>query len=322
LTASRPEYDATIYRLGVAEAWLRMNATRVRELTDARARRLDVIRVSNPEAAGMNLDLVGIYTALGRSSDAEHAAENVPDALRAQAVAQVRFAEAGAYAAPGKPGARDALLHHLATVYPSLKIPAAPLWVASLVLVGKVDAVRAAVESARRDGYVQYDGGQFRWHLFAAEARLALAEGRIEEATRLFQRAAENGGSATSQDSGTSVPLANAWIARGDRRRAIAVLVDATRERWGESAVGLSVTWPSSSTKLERIIWSRTETDAGIGVRVSGWMRAANRLAELYREDGQRDQADSLDRDLAKLLAAADPDFPLLTALKARQLGR
>jgi hypothetical protein len=100
------------------------------------------------------------------------------------------------------------------------------------------------------------------------------------------------------------------------------VLVDATRERWGESAVGLSVTWPSSSTKLERIIWSRTETDAGIGVRVSGWMRAANRLAELYREDGQRDQADSLDRDLAKLLAAADPDFPLLTALKARQLGR
>jgi hypothetical protein len=138
--------------------------------------------------------------------------------------------------------------------------------------------------------------------LDAAEAGLALTEGRIEEATRLFQAAAENGGPTAAQTGDGPVLFANAWVKRGDRGRAIAVLEDATRDRWTSSAAGV--------------------TFAGIGLRVSAWMAAANRLSELYREEGRHGDADVLDRDLAKLLAEADPDFPLLVRLKARQQAR
>jgi hypothetical protein len=52
---------------------------------------------------------------------------------------------------------------------------------------------------------------------------------------------------------------------------------------------------------------------------VSAWMAAANRLSELYREEGRNREAAVLDKDLATLLTEAEPDFPLLLRLKARQ---
>jgi len=294
-----PEYEMTVFRVRIGDAWLPMDVKRVRQLADARARRVAVLASSTPAAAGMNQDLVGIYNALGRTGDAARAAHNVPERLRDQTVTQVLLTETGPQIGQGKPGAKDALLRHLTEAYPDLEaIPATPLFVASLIQVGRVDALRSTVERAKRDGFVLY-GGRIRWMVDAAEARLALTEGNIEEASRLFQIAAENGGPAAAQTGDAPVLFANAWVKRGDRRRAIAVLEDATRDRWTSSAAGAIF--------------------GAVGLRVNGWMSSANRLSELYREEGRRSEADALDRDLAKLMAEAEPDFPLLLRLRARQ---
>lgn len=295
-----PEYEMTIFRVRIGDAWLPMDVKRVRQLTDARARRIAVLAASNPTTAGMNQDLVGIYNALGRTSDAARAAQNVPERGRFQNVTQVLLTETGALIGEGKPGAKDALLRHLMTEYPNLEaIPATPLWVASLIQLGKLDVLHAIVDRAKRDGFVLFNGGRIRWMLDAAEARLAVTEGNIEEATRRFQLAADNGGPAAAQTGDAPVLIANAWVKRGDRRRAIAVLEDATRDRWTSSAAGAIF--------------------GAVGLRVNGWMSAANRLSELYREEGRRREADALDRDLRKLLAEAESDFPLLLRLRARQ---
>jgi hypothetical protein len=250
----------------------------------------------------MNQDLVGIYNALGRTTEARRAAENVPERLRAQVIAQVLYTETGPLVGQGKPGANEALLRQVTTTYPNVEaIPLAPLWVGSLIQIGRLDELRGGIERARHDGFVLFNGVRFRWMLYAAEARLALTEGNVEEAIRQFQLAAENGGPAASQTGDAPVLIANAWVRRGDRRRAIAVLEDATHERWTSSAGGAVF--------------------AAIGVRVGSWMAAANRLSELYREEGRLREAGALDRDLAKLLVEAEPDFPLLLRLKARQAG-
>jgi serine/threonine protein kinase/tetratricopeptide (TPR) repeat protein len=299
-TREHPEYETTIFRVRVGDAWLPMNVKRVRQLADVRTRRIAVIASSTPAAAGMNQDLVGIYNALGRTTDAARAAHNVPVPLREQTVTQVLLAETGPQIGQGKASARDALLRHLTDAYPNLEtIPATPLFVSSLIQVGKVNTLRAIVDRAKRDGFVLFGNVRSRWMVDAAEARLALTEGNIEEASRLFQKAAENGGPALAQTGDGPVTFADAWVKRGDRRRAIAVLEDATRDRWTSSAAGAVF--------------------AGIGVRVSAWMGAANKLSELYREEGRRREADALDRDLFKLLSEAESDFPLLVRLTARQ---
>jgi hypothetical protein len=55
-------------------------------------------------------------------------------------------------------------------------------------------------------------------------------------------------------------------------------------------------------------------TDAGFY-----WMRDQKLLADLYREDGHVDKTRAIERDLLARLAVADPDYPLLVELKARQ---
>jgi serine/threonine protein kinase/tetratricopeptide (TPR) repeat protein len=47
-------------------------------------------------------------------------------------------------------------------------------------------------------------------------------------------------------------------------------------------------------------------------------MRDQKLLADLYRQDGQVDKARAIERDLLARLAVADPDYPLLVALKQR----
>jgi serine/threonine-protein kinase len=296
---AHPEEEVTIFRLRIGTAWLSMDVRRVRQLADAFARRLAVLTSSDPTAAAMNQDLVGIYNALGRTTDAARAAQNAPERLRGQTVAQVLLTETAPLSAQGKPGAKEALLDHVATLYPNLEsVPAMPLWVASLIQVGKLDELRASVARARRDGFVSFNGVRNRWMLDAAEARVALLEGNIEAAGALFQRASENGGPSALQTGDAPVLIANAWVDRGDRNRAISVLEDVIRDRWTSSAAG--------------VIY------ASLGVRVGGWIAGANRLSELYREEGRVKEADALDRDLSKLLAQAEPDFPLLVRLKAR----
>jgi hypothetical protein len=48
------------------------------------------------------------------------------------------------------------------------------------------------------------------------------------------------------------------------------------------------------------------------------WTRNQKLLADLYREDGQVDKARAVEQDLLARLAVADPDYPLLVAVKQR----
>jgi Flp pilus assembly protein TadD len=48
-------------------------------------------------------------------------------------------------------------------------------------------------------------------------------------------------------------------------------------------------------------------------------MRGRAQLARLYRKNGQFREAEAIEAQLLKLLAVADPDYPLLKELQARQ---
>ncbi len=48
-------------------------------------------------------------------------------------------------------------------------------------------------------------------------------------------------------------------------------------------------------------------------------MRTQAKLAELYRRVGRDEKAPAIEAELLKLLKYADPDYPLLQDLRARQ---
>jgi tetratricopeptide (TPR) repeat protein len=51
------------------------------------------------------------------------------------------------------------------------------------------------------------------------------------------------------------------------------------------------------------------------------WMRVQKRLADLYRTLGRNREAEAVEADLLRVLATADPDFPLLVELRARSVA-
>jgi hypothetical protein len=52
------------------------------------------------------------------------------------------------------------------------------------------------------------------------------------------------------------------------------------------------------------------------------WMNARAQLAGLYHKAGREPEAHAVEDHLLKLLAVADPDYPLLLELKARVAAR
>ena len=90
---------------------------------------------------------------------------------------------------------------------------------------------------------------------------------------------------------------ADAWTARGRTDDAIAVLEDATRREM----------WPGCvmSAYQQRCL--------------ERWMRARDRLASVYHQTGRTTEADGVDAELRRLFAVADPDYPPLVRLDARQ---
>ena len=85
--------------------------------------------------------------------------------------------------------------------------------------------------------------------------------------------------------------LADALVRQGDLAKAAAVLEDASRLK---AATVAPLSRPS-------------ETFWGVF-----WLRLRAKLAIVYRQMGRAADADRLDAEVAKLLAAADPDFHLL----------
>ena len=89
----------------------------------------------------------------------------------------------------------------------------------------------------------------------------------------------------------TLADLASAWLRRGERDKAI----NALRESWVRDPL--------------------LDVD-GDGPYGHDWMPNALLLAELYRRAGRRPEAEPIEADLDRLLATADPDFPLFEKLK------
>ena len=139
---------------------------------------------------------------------------------------------------------------------------------------------------------VKDDHSQRPRDLLEIDAHVAVAEGRIEDALRLFQSA--KGGRIREPVAlmRMASPLAKALTAAGNLAEAARVLEAVTTNQWRHYA---------------------------INAPVAGWISNRNRLADVYRSLGRDKEADAIDAELLKLLAVADLDHPVLMRLKARQ---
>ena len=270
--AKHPEYRTQIQQLEVTYAWLHHDVHRVRELADALARSVAGTDLKIWANVSVALDLVGIYNSLGRTRDARRIADGLPPDSREENVVRVLYTETKG----GKPGAKEALEAYLTGISADLgNLPPTPLYAASLVLIGRVDALRTAVVQSRKAGSVPYNGRPIVWFLTMAEARLALAEGRIDDAVQLFEETHARGGPAPTIGGNTEV--ANAWADSGDPGRAISMLEQATRGSWATSASASSF--------------------AGYAVRVAEWITARVRLADLLRSAGRAQEAAAIEKE-------------------------
>lgn len=295
-SAEHPEYQPQIQQLEAAEAWLHHDVHRVRELADALARGIAGADLRAGQNLSVAMNLLGIYNSLGRQRDARRIADGLPPDRRDEGIVRVLYADTN----QGKPGAREALDAYLTGINADLgALPPTPLYAASLMLAGRIDALRTAVAQSRRDGFVQYFGRPLVWFPAAADARLALAEGRIEDAVRFFEEANARGGPAFAESIGLVTEVADAWVARGDRERAMSMLERATRGSWANSAANSSF--------------------SGYAVRVAEWITARVRLADLLRSAGRAQEAAAIEKEVLLLLAVADDDNPQRLKLQARQ---
>jgi serine/threonine-protein kinase len=218
------------------------------------------------------------YRGLGRRSEVLAAAGRLQAPIRDNFLAGLLTEEVHL----DRPGARDTLLDFL-----SMQLKSAPVgslrgnFFGALVAVGRIEDARALLP--------RLEQSPPETKLF--QGQLAIADGRMEDAVRHLQAA---GG----PRSNTLPRLSNAWeLARGYRSRggvqeAIMILEDALNGSWSEYV--------------------------GATFGVALWIRNRELLADLYRTTGRQKEAEAIDADLLKLLAEADPDYPVLVRIKER----
>lgn len=158
---------------------------------------------------------------------------------------------------------------------------------------------------------------------------LLIRAGQLDEAARFLPIISRNNPSLQGEAvwSGNEIEEA-----RGNRQRITRALDAGTP--WMSLGAGNLSTFLYSETLASAAakIGNRTaaikilEETAPLGSRAYGeqdasafyWMRDQKLLADLYRDDGQIERARLIEQDLLTRLAVADPDFPLLVALKER----
>lgn len=136
----------------------------------------------------------------------------------------------------------------------------------------------------RRDGVPEFLGVFVR----LVEAELAFARGRRAETIRLLDVPLDVPGPAPYFATET---LASAMRERGDVDSAIRLLEPAERSKPGA-------------------ITSNWDSDA------HAWFRNRALLASLYRQAGRVAAAGKIEQDLSRMLSAADPDHPILVAVR------
>ena len=93
-----------------------------------------------------------------------------------------------------------------------------------------------------------------------------------------------------------SESLAKHWESRGDLRKAVEVLERTSGEK------------------------TRALFAFHVGPGLLFWMRDQMQLAQLYRKVGQHQDAQKIEDELRKMLVYADPDHPILVALKKLEM--
>ena len=268
-------------------ALLDRDVGRARSIADELAGRLPGIKL--PVNFQPWPQLAMLYADLGRFDDALRAAENIPSPLRERWLGVIHALRLAA----GFPGAADLSRNAATELYRRDGISrdpvSAPVVLAYYFLtLGMVDELRDLAAK------VKDDHSQTPPVLLEIDAHVAVAEGRIEDAVRLFQSA--KGGRIREPVAllRMASPLAKALTAAGNWAEAARVLETATATQWRHYA---------------------------INGPTSGWIATRNRLANLYRSMGRAKEADVIDAELLKLLAVADRDHPVLLRLKARQVA-
>jgi tetratricopeptide (TPR) repeat protein/tRNA A-37 threonylcarbamoyl transferase component Bud32 len=254
-----------LYEAG--EAWRRNNPSEALRVVDRMANEATTLA---PEAAyAFNGELVGAYLGLGQIERAAQVAEAGAPAERKRLISRTVAAREDA-------GALRAFLQR--------ELPNPADGIMSLFIDARLlnEAHQLIAALQRRVPA----GSAF---LLASEGQLALAEGRLEEAIALLERSQL--GTVGQPYALAAVKLADAWIAKGDRARAIAALEDASARR--DTLDALPLTW-------------------GLA-----WLRVRERLARLYREAGRVADAKAIESELRQLLVVADDDHPIKRRLFA-----
>ena len=126
------------------------------------------------------------------------------------------------------------------------------------------------------------------WSAMFVEGKVALAEGRVDDAVTSLTLLTQERVPGMFRPMGT---LAEAWTTKGNLTEAIRVLEDASRQR----AASVSSSFDGAHE----------------------WLRIRARLAELYRQTDRAAEAEIVEQELLDLLAAADDDHPLKRRLIA-----
>jgi hypothetical protein len=125
------------------------------------------------------------------------------------------------------------------------------------------------------------------------EGQLAVAEGRWDAAIALLEPVERHYRRRPDGDRWMIAVqrLADAWAAKGEMARAIALLEAPQR-------------------RLEYSIFPSNYS--------CDWLEARDRLSQLYRQSGRIAEADTVDAELRALLAVADEDHPIRRRLDQR----
>ena len=95
--------------------------------------------------------------------------------------------------------------------------------------------------------------------------------------------------------------------------------ISLARNRWLQ-LMKSAENFGSAVSMLEKASADKPLVDYPIAMsRAPFWMRDEMALAQLYRRMGRVQDAEKIENELRKLLAYADPDFPMLVELKRLQ---
>jgi len=282
MAAATPAQAATIRLLPAAIAWLQDDSTEAMRIADRVARTASDL--GNEERREVSRRLLSVYFALGRVGKAEGIINGFPNlGARAQFFSNI---------------GDKARLEQVVAAWPESPPPGDGVVLIGrirfFIETGRLEAAERELEALERLTTAQGSRG-FRGIYLDHQGALELARGRSERAIELLGQSIaiktkHLPGLASLNGHYTIAQLASALETVGQFDQAIALLAGAGDRRGEVAAFGT----------------------------FDSWMLNRARLARLYRKTGNVGKAEGVEAHLLKLLALAEPNFPLLRELRAR----